>query len=113
MMTGDEITRHFISMNVPLLNTTNKLIISFSHFMPRIDIMPDFIPLFQRRLYPVLGSSLLEQQIRKLGSHIHVYGHSHVNRFIEKDGVTYINNAFGYPYETAITAKKLLCIYED
>jgi predicted phosphodiesterase len=113
MMDSDEITRYFISMNESALNTTNKVIISFSHFVPRIDIMPDFIPMYQRRLYPVLGSLLLEQQIRKLGSHIHVYGHSHVNRYIKKNGVTYINNAFGYPYEKAITSKELLCIYED
>jgi hypothetical protein len=28
------------------------------------------------------------------------------------DGVTYINNAFGYPNETAITAKRLMCIHQ-
>jgi predicted phosphodiesterase len=53
----------------------------------------------------------LEQQIRLLRSDIHVYGHSHVNRRIEIGGITYINNAFGYPSETRIAAKRLLCIH--
>jgi hypothetical protein len=43
---------------------------------------------------------------------MHVYGHSHINRRVEIDGVSYINNAFGYPSETAITSKRLLCIHE-
>ena len=30
---------------------------------------------------------------------------------IEIDGITYINNAFGYPSETRIAAKRLLCIH--
>jgi hypothetical protein len=40
-----------------------------------------------------------------------VYGHSHVNRDVAIDGVTYINNAFGYPRETRITAKALRCVH--
>lgn len=107
-----KITRFFASMNEATLNIRNQFIISFSHFMPRIDLMPYYIPSNKRILYPVLGTSLLEQQIRKLGSHIHIYGHSHVNMLVYKDNTKYINNALGYPYETRITAKRLLCIYQ-
>jgi predicted phosphodiesterase len=53
----------------------------------------------------------LDTQLRQLGSTLHIYGHSHVNRRIDIDGITYINNAFGYPQETRITAKQLLCIH--
>jgi predicted phosphodiesterase len=106
------ITGHFLEMNEPFLSITNQFIISFSHFLPRIDLMPDFIPSSKQSIYPVLGTSLLETQIRRLGSGIHVYGHSHVNTRAVKDNVLYINNAFGYPYETMITAKKLKCVYE-
>lgn len=104
------ITEYFISMNK--LNFSHKFVISFSHFVPRIDLMPDYIPSSQRILYPVLGSWLLEKQIRLLKSSVHVYGHSHVNRQVVKDNTLYINNAYGYPYETAITSKKLKCIFE-
>jgi Icc-related predicted phosphoesterase len=74
--------------------------------------LPRFVTPTQRRLYPVLGSSRIDQQIRQLGAKLHVYGHSHVNRRVNKDGVTYINNAYGYPHETMISSKSLLCVYE-
>jgi Icc-related predicted phosphoesterase len=75
-------------------------------------LMPKFIPMNRRELYPVLGSASLDRRLRELGSIMHVYGHSHVNRSMKIDGVTYVNNAFGYPQETHIAAKRLLCIYE-
>ncbi|MCX7921660.1 MAG: metallophosphoesterase [Clostridia bacterium] len=106
------ITAHFTSMNEAALTIKNDIVISFSHFVPRIDLMPGFIPPDKRVLYPVLGSYFIEKQIRSLKPQIHVYGHSHVNNSVVKDGIQYINNAFGYPYETGITAKRLKCIYE-
>jgi predicted phosphodiesterase len=106
-----EIASCFTAMNHPLTRPANNIVISFSHFLPRIDVMPQYIPARHRLVYPVLGSDALEQQIRLLRSDIHVYGHSHVNRRIEIGGITYINNAFGYPSETRIAAKRLLCIH--
>lgn len=112
----DSITNFFISLNEQRLEIqpSAKLtkIISFSHFLPRIDLLPYYIPLSKRYLNSVLGTSLLEKQIRVLNSDIHVYGHSHVNMEINKEQTLYINNAFGYPYEFEITAKKLKCILE-
>lgn len=108
----DAITNYFTKKNEPHLSINNGTVISFSHFLPRIDVMPDRIPSIHRQLYPVLGSNIIESQIRQLQSSIHVYGHSHVNRRVEIDNVTYINNAFGSPRETRISAKQLKCIYE-
>jgi predicted phosphodiesterase len=85
--------------------------ITCSHFLPRIDLMPEYIPKEKRILYPVLGSARLDEKIRALKPKIHVYGHSHVNRRVKIDGITYVNNAFGYPRETSIASKKLLCIH--
>ena len=42
--------------------------------------------------------------IRKLDAALHVYGHSHLNRRVTLGRTTYVNNAFGYPYETRIAA---------
>ncbi len=109
------ITRHFTQQNSqqrPPQSDTGTLI-TFSHFLPRIDLMPSYIPADKRILYPVLGSYALEQQIRRLNADIHVYGHSHVNRRVTLEGICYINNAYGYPGETRIAAKKLLCIHEQ
>lgn len=107
-----KITRFLISRNEKYLSIEGKTVVSFSHFLPRIDVMPDYIPEPRRIVYPVLGTPLLEEQIRSLGSHIHVYGHSHVNRQVRLNGTVYINNAFGYPREKNITAKELTCILE-
>lgn len=109
---NNKITDFFIKQNEPSLAVTNKTVITFSHFLPRIDLMPSFIPPQHRVLYPVLGSNLIDKQIRQLKSSIHIYGHSHLNRHVKIDGVLYINNAFGSPAETHITAKELRCILE-
>lgn len=103
---AQEISSLLSSFNEPLPTIANKTVISFSHFLPRIDLMPQYIPLHHRYLYPILGSYTLERQLRRLGTTLHVYGHSHVNRCVTLDGVNYINNAFGYPSETRIAATR-------
>ena len=108
-----EITAHFAAFNDKHIATVGNKVITFSHFLPRIDVMPRLIPEDKQRLYPVLGTIQLERQLRRLNPSIHVYGHSHVNRRITIDRVSYINNAFGYPRETWIASKRLLCIHES
>lgn len=111
--TEKRITDYFISKNEASLEVRNHCIVSFSHFLPRIDLMPHFIPVDKQKLYPVLGTSLLEEQVRCLGAHIHIYGHSHLNIKTSLEGTLYINNAFGYPYERNIAAKELVCVFDS
>jgi predicted phosphodiesterase len=111
-LTPSDVTAYFLEKNEAYLHTTNDKVISFSHFLPRIDLMSAQIPQAYHYLYPVLGSVLLERQIRVLKPDIHVFGHSHVNRSVTLDGIQYINNAFGYPSEHRIARKSLVCIYE-
>jgi predicted phosphodiesterase len=109
------IAAHFDAANAALEAPSpepTELVVTYSHFLPRIDVMPDWISAAGRMLYPVLGSRRIEAQLRRLGAQIHVYGHSHVNRDVIIDGVRYVNNAFGYPGETRIASKELLCIHE-
>lgn len=110
--TVPNVAARFLRLNEPLLAVRNTTVISFSHFLPRIDIMPGYVSRPSRIVYPVLGTMLLERQIRLLQSTIHVYGHSHVNRNVKIDGVTYVNNAFGYPREVGIASKELMCVHE-
>jgi predicted phosphodiesterase len=110
--TMQDVTGHFAALNEPSLETTNTVIISFSHFLPRIDVMPSGVPAGKRVIYPVLGTTRLEEQIRRLGPAVHVYGHSHVNRCVVIDGIAYVNNALGYPAEAHITARRLACVHE-
>lgn len=106
-----DVSRYFHNRNSEHLDLKNETIISFSHFLPRIDLMPSFIPQQYRYVYPVLGSADLEKQIRQLSSSIHIYGHSHVNRHVEIDSITYINNAYGYPTESNICRKQLVEVH--
>ncbi len=110
--TDKDVAAHFAAFNNNKVKMPGEKVITYSHFLPRIDLMPQFIPAVHKVLYPVLGSEQLEQQLRRLSPDIHVYGHSHVNRRVKIDGVSYINNAFGYPSETWATSKSLVCIHE-
>lgn len=106
------VTDYFHDKNKPLLATRNKVVISYSHFVPRIDVMSERIPEAKRRVYPVLGSEKLGLQVSQLKPDIHVYGHSHVNQSIKIDNVQYINNAFAYPREERISRKQLRCVFD-
>jgi Calcineurin-like phosphoesterase len=106
------ITRHFLEVNVPFTPQADRQVITFSHFVPRSDLLPasgDAVNL----LRPVLGSNAIDAYIRKLHSSVHIYGHYHVNRRTHRDGVLYINNALGYPSEHKISAKRMVCVVEE
>ncbi len=107
-----DITNHFLGLNEANICLKNKTVITFSHFLPRIDVMPFFIPPDRREIYPMLGSELLGRQVDRLSPDIHIYAHSHVNVNTRKGKTVYINNAFGYPYETRICKKELKLVFE-
>ena len=96
-------------------------VISFSHFLPRQELLfscPDTAMQFCRDgavipAYPadpiptfnfsrVAGCRDIEQQIRKVGSLVHVYGHQHRNRRRLIDGVLYVSNCLGYLHEREV-----------
>lgn len=109
----NSVTEYFLAKNVLELQAKPSRVISFSHFLPRIDLLSGRIPEAFHYLHPIMGSPKLEVQIRALKSHTHIYGHSHINQHISIEGVSYINNAFGYPAEKYITQKALQCLHES
>ena len=86
-------------------------VLSFSHFLPRQELMfrngikPDLKKVRKYDRNPsfnfsrVAGSMFIDQQIRQVGSEMHIYGHQHINRDLTIDGVRYIANSLGYPAE--------------
>ena len=106
------IAAHFAQKNRAPAAGDATSVITFSHFLPRIDLVPAYVPREHRALDPVLGSAGLDKQLRQFRPAIHVYGHSHINRAVRIDGVEYVNNAFGNPQESMIASKQLLCIAE-
>lgn len=109
----DEVARHFAGMNTEPRPPAGNVVISFSHFLPRIDLMPPGVPERGRMLYPVLGSALIEARVRALGSRLHVYGHSHINRDVVLDGTRYLNAALAYPHEPHLSSRVLRSIFDD
>jgi hypothetical protein len=102
---------HFLELNLPHLKRVyDAPVISFSHFLPRMELLfpPEFAGSRQPAFWPrqagfnfsrVAGTQVLDQQIRKLGSHVHAYGHQHRNRWVTIDGILYVSHCLGYPHE--------------
>ncbi len=111
------VNQYFLDENIQKVQQLKALnvdrVMSFSHFLPRIDVMPDYIPEKFQQIYPVLGSLKLDDQLRDTNSTLHIYGHSHVNRDVTIDGVRYVNNAFGNPSEVRICRKGVYCVLGD
>ena len=103
---------YFAKINQKTVPKTNGApIISFSHFLPRQEMIfgdslkpdPEKVKKYDRNpkfnFSRVAGSMRIEQQIRHLGSKIHLYGHQHINRDRELSGVRYMAHCLGYPSE--------------
>lgn len=96
-----DVCRYFLDMNEVKIRPYDAPVISFSHFLPRPDLLPPRHRLKFKKLPQVSGCSSLENQIRRLKSVAHVYGHSHINRDCVLDGVRYVHNPLLYPKERA------------
>ena len=84
----------------PLLSTELPLV-SFSHFLPRIELLPEKRFLTCPPLAKAAGSAFLHARIRTLQPAVHVFGHTHFgwDATFEDDGVRYIQAALAYPTE--------------
>lgn len=93
-------------------------IISFSHFLPRQELVPEKRFLLEPLLSRVVGSDPLEAQVRRLLPDLHLYGHTHIPLDLEIDGVRYIQWPLGYSREanmqcSPIRKHKALCVYDS
>jgi hypothetical protein len=95
------VAQHFLQMNEPHLTASDAAIttISFSHFLPRSELLPSVSTMMNKTISLVVGVPELDIQIRKLGSSIHVFGHTHMNVDTSISKVRYVQNAFGHPSE--------------
>jgi len=94
-----DLAEYFGSLNEQYLKTYENNVISFSHFLPTVKLLPDPKYLKFKRLPEVSISTVLAEQIQLIGSKIHIFGHSHINRDVLIDDVRYIQNALLYPRE--------------
>jgi len=93
------ISEYFLKINEPNIRSYNGPVITFSHFLPRRELLPPVSKLSFKGLPLVAGAPALDRQIRELNSVINVFGHSHIDCDQVIDGVRYVHHAFGYPRE--------------
>lgn len=97
--TINSISEHFLNLNQSRIKSYPKEVISFSHFLPRRELLPNREWLRFKGLPQVAGSVHLDEQIRAIKSTTHIFGHSHMNWDVTIKGVRYIQNALSYPRE--------------
>lgn len=101
----DSVARQLDEMNdraAPLpesAGSERSPIISFSHFVPRVDLNPEKRFLFMPCLNKAVGSRFLGERVERLGSAMHVFGHTHFGWDATHDGTRYVQAALGYPNE--------------
>lgn len=74
----------------------NDSIISFSHYLPRQELCPEKRYLIEPLLSKVVGSEVLESQIRRLQPDLHIFGHTHIPIDMELENIRYIQWPLGY-----------------
>jgi predicted phosphodiesterase len=74
-------------------------VISFSHFLPRKELLPDLNRIRFKALEYVSVCPQLLPQIQAIGSKIHIFGHTHIHCDVIIDNIRFVQNSFGYPRE--------------
>jgi hypothetical protein len=90
---------YFLRLNEPHLKPYDAPVVTFSHFIPRSDLLPPKEYLRITWLSNVSICAALDDQIRALKSKVHVCGHTHTTIDRVLDGVRYVQNAVRYPRE--------------
>lgn len=90
---------YFLSLNKSHLKEYDAPVITFSHFLPRSELLPPKEYLRISWLGHVSVCAALDSQIRQLNSHVHVCGHTHTTFDRVIDDVRYVQNAVRYPKE--------------
>ena len=95
-MGHDEAWRFMVALNEPRIQlAADELkgdLISFSHFLPRQELpLPSL-----HQIAKGAGTVAIDEQLRRAGAKLHIFGHTHLNTVDEIKGVRYMQNAMGY-----------------
>jgi len=105
---SDTIARYMDDLNKAALSSLKlddqdrcgyKAIISFSHFLPRPDLMPEKRSLFYPPLPKAVGSLFLGKRVQQLAPNVHIFGHTHYGWDAKLEGIRYLQACLAYPRE--------------
>ncbi|HET6977739.1 MAG TPA: metallophosphoesterase [Pyrinomonadaceae bacterium] len=102
---------YFLRLNEPHLKSYDAPVITFSHFIPRSDLLPPKEYLRISWLSHVSVCAALDSQIRQLNSRVHICGHTHTTFDRTIDDVRYVQNAVKYPKERRTPSSPIKLIY--
>jgi hypothetical protein len=102
---------YFLRLNEPHLKAYDGPVITFSHFIPRAELLPPKEYMRFSWLPNVSICAALDAQIRQLKSGVHVCGHTHTTIDREVEGIRYIQNAVRYPKERYTNSVPIKLIY--
>ena len=78
-------------------------IVTFSHFLPRVELLPEKRYLSLPTLHSCVGSTFLARRLRRLGKsfsncgsahHVHAFGHTHLSWDATIDGVESLRQTY-------------------
>ncbi|KAL4854508.1 hypothetical protein ACK3TF_004685 [Chlorella vulgaris] len=109
----ESLAAHFDALNEPAFSAALKQVeeaaasaggvrppvLSFSHFLPRQELLPEKRMLYMPNLAKAAGSDLLEARVRRLKPLAHVFGHTHFSWDMAVEGQRYVQWPRGYPSE--------------
>mmetsp|Transcript_73596 Transcript_73596/g.130512 ORF Transcript_73596/g.130512 Transcript_73596/m.130512 type:complete len:404 (+) Transcript_73596:69-1280(+) len=78
---------------------SGDIIISFSHFLPRIELLPEKRYLYMPSLAKMVGSPLLGRRVERMQPHVHIFGHTHFGWDQVLEGIRYVSPPMGMPRE--------------
>ena len=105
---SETLARAFSDLNqkiVTELSRTNGTILSYSHYVPRVELSIEKRFLIDPRLARVIGSEWLERDVRKLQPNLHLFGHTHIPIGMEVDDIRYAQWPLGYPKEATLQCR--------
>mmetsp|Transcript_6521 Transcript_6521/g.15027 ORF Transcript_6521/g.15027 Transcript_6521/m.15027 type:complete len:363 (-) Transcript_6521:111-1199(-) len=115
----DSLARYFDSLNderageVPPKDADRPPVISFSHFLPRPELLPEKRLLYFPPIAKAVGSRHLGERIRRMAPDLHIFGHTHYGWSAQLDGTHYLQACVAYPRERTDRPFSVYCTGEE